>query len=732
MPSTRPLLLLCALAACEDDSGNLQRVRGVIELAPEEVDFGEVALEVTVEREFTLTNGGNGNLTVESLEIDGAPSIEGLTVAGDGVFGIVPYEGPDRLPPGASRTFTLTARPIDVFQYRTLLRVRTDAGEATAVLRLRGVPQPDCEDNNPCTDSFFDVDRNDCAIEFADGNPCQPADRCIINGICAQGVCLGESKVCSDDSICTRDVCRQADGSCVFIEDLSQCDDDNPCTADACGPQGCVHEPVLNGQACDDGNECTTNDACFGGQCLGASLQDGSACDDGDSCTINTACIEGVCVGDDIVASAEEGDVIFNFVLPSEGFQRAFLHRREMSLSDDGVLVGLDHRSEFGGSFQHVVFGMKQCGTPAFEYRYRPPGGALVRYVRRALQIDAEGRIQVIVGVRQLPENGYRPETTSFELKPDGSLCELGAGDDCRRGRKIKAAGGETGWSLTPDGSFISGVVVNPNPDFSDPADDVFTILRETQDGDILWQHNRSTQEWAEFLGVAGSRVLFWSQGRFGALDFANGNQVWSRFTGFIPKEMALSTELNLGVGRAGDQLIGVDLLEGEERFRFPVEPDGSRVPRTDPVISSEGRILFVMEEQVNSVPTGLSWVELSIDGEQLSSTPLPYQYPLDPFDARHEDFGDDPYPTVADDGVTYVGYGDTFWAIDPGGDVRWTLTSTVNGFTGTVPLLRDDGVLLLSTTSREIIGVKTNGGRMDTEAWSSFRNDTRRSNYTP
>ncbi|NJK88976.1 MAG: hypothetical protein HC923_05930 [Myxococcales bacterium] len=157
-------------------------------------------------------------------------------------------------------------------------------------------------------------------------------------------------------------------------------------------------------------------------------------------------------------------------------------------------------------------------------------------------------------------------------------------------------------------------------------------------------------------------------------------------------------------------------------------------MPRTDPVIASDGRIRLLMEHRnaTSNLPLGLVYTELDVTGEPQVEVQLPYVYPPNPADARHEDFNDDPYPTVADDGVTYVGYGDRFWAIDQGGAIRWTLTSTVNAFTGTVPVLRDDGILLLSRGSREIIGVKTNGGRMDTRAWSSFRNDPQRSNYTP
>ena len=100
--------------------------------------------------------------------------------------------------------------------------------------------------------------------------------------------------------------------------------------------------------------------------------------------------------------------------------------------------------------------------------------------------------------------------------------------------------------------------------------------------------------------------------------------------------------------------------------------------------------------------------------------------------DTSGPDF-DDSFPTIADDGVAYVGFGDQFWAINPDGSVRWTLTSTSeSAFTGSVPLLRDDGILFISEQDRRIIGVKTNGGVMSETGWASFRHDGRRTKFTP
>jgi hypothetical protein len=720
-PSHLFLLPLIALglgaASCVDDGGALGRAAPRAELSPAELDLGEVPLGVTASGLFSLENAGNRTLTATAVQIDGETVFE------------LASELPVEVAPSASDGLELRGTPTELRRYRARILVHSDGGLQQAVVTMTGVEQPDCEDGNPCTVGTFDPSQNRCLTSFADGTPCQPADACIIDAVCSQGVCLGRSKTCDDGSVCTEDLCRQSDGECVFFEDSSACDDDNPCTADGCAEEGCFHEPLPNGTACDDRDECTLNDACFAGVCRGATLPDGESCDDDDSCTIRDRCEAGRCTGDSIVEPAQEGDIVFSYPL-RQWDQRAFLHRREVSLSDDGVLVGLDHLSTNGQTgLIHVVFAMEQCGTEAHPaFTYRPADSqSWVQFVRRAVMIDQRDRTRLIVGVRQLPENGFRPETTSYFIDDDGEIISSA----------IRTLGGETGWSLTPDGSFTWGVVL-PTSDGPPPpgeaSRDVLTIAREDRDGAILWRYDRATTNWAEFLGVAGPRVLYWSNGRFGALDFATGAPVWSQPTPFIPKEMALSTQLDLGVARAGRQIIAVRLLSGEEVFRFPPEASRDYIPRTDPVISSDGRIILLMERRLpgTDIPTDLSFVEVDTNGRVIGERILPYTYPADPTDARHEDFNDDPYPTVADDGVTYVGYGDRFWAIEPGGEIRWTLTSTVNGFSGTVPLLRDDGILLISRGSREIIGVRTNGAGMDVQAWSSFRNDARRTNYTP
>ncbi|HEY2774590.1 MAG TPA: hypothetical protein VGK20_11145 [Candidatus Binatia bacterium] len=70
-----------------------------------------------------------------------------------------------------------------------------------------------CDDGNPCTDEFCAPDGS-CLRSYNsnacnDGNPCTTGDRCL------GGTCTGSGTIdCSDDDLCTSDVCDPIDGSC--------------------------------------------------------------------------------------------------------------------------------------------------------------------------------------------------------------------------------------------------------------------------------------------------------------------------------------------------------------------------------------------------------------------------------------------------------------------------------------------------------------------------------------
>jgi hypothetical protein len=721
-----------AASACSCESTSVMQLEPHIEVVPSPLNLGHIVEGAKISGTLSIKNTGSVALTLSSV-----------VLSGDTAFTLT-STAPSALAPSGEVSLTIVALPKQVGDLHAQLRIASDDPmhpNVTVLIQLTADPQPPCDDGNDCTDDVYDPDAMVCKHTFADGKDCSPADKCILNAHCSQGVCLGEEKVCDDHSPCTQDTCRQTDGVCVYLPDPSGCDDNNPCTLDSCGPNGCIHDPVISGTACDDGDPCTTSDSCFQGRCMGVGVTEGSACDPGDSCVVNATCQAGHCLGTSLVATATEGSPIFDHHL--QQWNGAYLHRREVSLSQDGVFIGLDHlpipnpnNDPNGGGLIHVAFTVKQCGGEDYQFSYHPPDSfVLVAYVRREMQLKPDGTLRLTVGVRQRAEDGYEPQTTAYLIDPNGLVQES----------QIQIVGGETGRSLLADGSDIYGTVwpVTHGPPTMDmPTRSTLKIVREDRLGNILWRHERDALDWGEFLGAAGPRVVFAANNSLGALDFNTGQAVWLQPFAYVAKEMALSTNLNLGVARvaamAGGelQLLGIEVIGGNQVFLYPPQEDATYVPRTDPVISADGRVLVLMElrtmTSTQTLSTGLAWVELSPAGVELSRTMLPYAFPV-PGNFGAVAAEEDSYPTVADDGVAYIGFGDHFWAIDPGGHIRWTITSTIpSAFTGTVPLLRDDGVVLISQGNRLIRGIKTNGGKMSTSGWASFRHDGRRTKFTP
>src|SRR5262249_37068740 len=166
------------------------------------------------------------------------------------------------------------------------------------------VPNPPCNDGNPCTD-----------------DSCDPLRGCVQTN---------NTAACDDGNACTTaDTC--AGGSCVGGPPPN-CNDGNSCTADSCDPAtGCTHTTLADLTPCEDGNLCTQSDACLGGTCIGSnpivctavdqchdagtcdpakgtcstpSKADGTPCNDGSACTRTDTCQAGICTGANPVVCA--------------------------------------------------------------------------------------------------------------------------------------------------------------------------------------------------------------------------------------------------------------------------------------------------------------------------------------------------------------------------------------------------------------------------------------------
>ena len=192
-------------------------------------------------------------------------------------------------------------------------------GEICNPLDGQCIPEPDCvvdsdcNDGNPCTRDTCNVIAGQCIVEETN-DPCDDGVACTVGDQCANGVCNGgvpDDGQCDDGNVCTDNTCHPvlgcratnnvnacdaglgctegdqcADGACVAgAPNNALCSDDNVCTDDVCNPAtGC--EYPNNVDPCDDGLGCTANDLCDLGVCLGS-----DACPEGQACDVEA----GVC-----------------------------------------------------------------------------------------------------------------------------------------------------------------------------------------------------------------------------------------------------------------------------------------------------------------------------------------------------------------------------------------------------------------------------------------------------
>lgn len=187
-------------------------------------------------------------------------------------------------------------------------------------------PQPDCNDNNDCTNDS--CDNQGICRNLPISGACNDKNDCTKNDTCIGGNCKGGSPVnCDDNNQCTNDWCEQVggckhafnsnpcndmnfctqvdvctDGVCVG-SGLVSCDDNKPCTQDDCSPMtGCSHLYIMG--PCQDGDFCTEGDYCAAGACIKGQL---ISCDDNNDCTNDSCDPTKGCVHSNNSMSCEDG-----------------------------------------------------------------------------------------------------------------------------------------------------------------------------------------------------------------------------------------------------------------------------------------------------------------------------------------------------------------------------------------------------------------------------------------
>lgn len=120
--------------------------------------------------------------------------------------------------------------------------------------------------------------RDDCSIGVCrPGAPGANADGCV-------GEPVGEGEACSDDGVaCTEDVCRA--GACLHVPIDAECGRPDECSAAVCAPEnaasdarGCAAGPPSDAGTCgEDGDPCT-DDVCRSGACIHVPGADAASC----------------------------------------------------------------------------------------------------------------------------------------------------------------------------------------------------------------------------------------------------------------------------------------------------------------------------------------------------------------------------------------------------------------------------------------------------------------------
>lgn len=214
--------------------------------------------------------------------------------------------------PGERTDLTVRFRPNVVGAATSRLGLSLSGQGFEVALHGLGLQVPDCTATSDCRERFFDAATGGCVERVAaDGSGCGGQDRCLVNGVCRAGVCVGGVRSCDDGNACTADACDATRG-CVH-EAVTCAASTNPCEAALCDPLGgCRQEPVLDGTSCG-ANDCETAHVCVAGQCVVREAPEGSVCAPATACRAAGRCTSSrACV----LPEAQQPHEAWRFVLP--------------------------------------------------------------------------------------------------------------------------------------------------------------------------------------------------------------------------------------------------------------------------------------------------------------------------------------------------------------------------------------------------------------------------------
>ncbi|MBS1149990.1 MAG: Integrin alpha beta-propellor repeat protein [Myxococcaceae bacterium] len=221
---------------------------GELRIGPSEVDFGGVYLGQIADAELELTNTGKHSHEV-ALSLGAPFQIQTrFEIAG-----------------GSAAPLRLHFAPTAPGAFETALVI----GGRSIPLRGSGLLPLECrEPPSRCATTHFDPAQGQCVLTpRPNGEAC--ASRCVTQGSCSGGSCVGAFLACTDSNACTDDSCTEEQG-CVHAPKRCPTPAPNKCQAASCDPvQGCLLSPAADGTPCGP-RDCHTNTTrvCIAAQCV--------------------------------------------------------------------------------------------------------------------------------------------------------------------------------------------------------------------------------------------------------------------------------------------------------------------------------------------------------------------------------------------------------------------------------------------------------------------------------
>jgi Dictyostelium (slime mold) repeat len=274
--------LAAAMASGCGREGGVGSAEGGFLTTAQEIDFGKALLGQEVRRSLPVVSTGRVPVTVRVETSDPFRAQSSIAI-----------------PAGATVPLEITFVAGDGPAENTL-QLSSGGKSYEVALRGRGVRPLDCRPSVPCRVARFDLESESCVESVAEESAaCTPESRCLENGFCVNGTCLGMPRRCDDRNACTSDSCSP-DVGCVHEDVSSKCPQPtNPCEVASCSPsEGCGTRSRGDFAVCGP-VDCVRANLCVLGSCHELPTPEGFLCAPATPCQGEGHCTGGECVRPD-------------------------------------------------------------------------------------------------------------------------------------------------------------------------------------------------------------------------------------------------------------------------------------------------------------------------------------------------------------------------------------------------------------------------------------------------